>query len=92
VAQFRYVTWPGLRPTAIFVLVTITIAAFGLFTQVDVMTRGGPLDATTTVIFQMVQRGYEKQNIAGGSAISVIFFIMVLFIALIQRFVTRERD
>ena len=92
VDQFRYVTWPGLRPTAIFVLVTITIAAFGLFTQVDVMTRGGPLDATTTVIFQMVQRGYEKQDIAGGSAISVVFFIMVLVIALIQRYVTRERD
>jgi multiple sugar transport system substrate-binding protein len=90
--QFRYVTWPGLRPTAIFVLVTITIAAFGLFTQIDVMTRGGPLDSTTTVIFQMVQRGYEKQDIAGGSAISVIFFIMVLIVALTQRFVTRERD
>jgi multiple sugar transport system permease protein len=90
--QFRYVTWPGLRPTAVFVLVTITIAAFGLFTQIDVMTRGGPLDSTTTVIFQMVQRGYEKQDIAGGSAISVIFFIMVLIVAFVQRYVTRERD
>jgi multiple sugar transport system permease protein len=90
--QFRYVTWPGLRPTAIFVLITITIAAFSLFTQIDVMTRGGPLDATTTVIFQMVQRGYEKQDIAGGSAITVIFFIMVLIVAVVQRFVTRERD
>jgi multiple sugar transport system permease protein len=91
-AQFRYVTWPGLRPTAVFVLITITIAAFGLFTQVNVMTRGGPLDSTTTVVFQMVQRGYEKQDIAGGSAISVIFFIMVLIVALAQRFVTREKD
>jgi multiple sugar transport system permease protein len=90
--QFRYVTWPGLRPTAIFVLVTITIAAFSLFTQIDVMTRGGPLDSTTTVIFQMVQRGYEKQDIAGGSAISVIFFVMVLIVAFVQRFVTRERN
>jgi multiple sugar transport system permease protein len=90
--QFRYVTWPGLRPTAVFVLVTITIAAFGLFTQIDVMTRGGPLDSTTTVIFQMVQRGYEKQDIAGGSAISVIFFIMVLIVAMVQRYVTRERE
>ena len=90
--KFRYVTWPGLRPTAIFVLVTITIAAFSLFTQIDVMTRGGPLDSTTTVIFQMVQRGYEKQDIAGGSAITVIFFIMVLIVAFVQRFITRERD
>lgn len=90
--QFRYVTWPGLRNTAVFVLVTITIAAFGLFTQIDVMTRGGPLDSTTTVIFQMVQRGYEKQDIAGGSAITVVFFTMVLMVALIQRYLTRERD
>lgn len=90
--KFRYVTWPGLRNTAIFVLVTITIQAFGLFTQINVMTRGGPLDSTTSVVFQAYQRGYEKQNIAGGSAISVIFFIMVLVVTLIQRYVTRERS
>ncbi len=89
--KFRYVTWPGLRNTAIFILVTITIAAFGLFTQVDVMTRGGPLDSTTSVIFQMVQRGYEKQDIAMGSAISVVFFILVLIVAMIQRYITREK-
>jgi multiple sugar transport system permease protein len=90
--QFRSVTWPGLRNTAVFVLVTITMQAFGLFTQIDVMTRGGPLDATTTVIFQAVQKGYEKQDIAYGSAISVVFFIMVLTVALIQRYVTREES
>jgi multiple sugar transport system permease protein len=90
--QFRYVTWPGLRNTAVFVLVTITMQAFGLFTQIDVMTRGGPLDATTTVIFQAVQKGYHKQDIAYGSAISVVFFIMVLTVALIQRYATRETD
>ena len=90
--QFRYVTWPGLRNTAIFVLITITMAAFGLFVQIDVMTRGGPLDSTTTVIFQAVQRGFGKQDIAYGSAISVFFFIMVLTVALIQRYLTRERE
>lgn len=90
--KFRYVTWPGLRNTAVFILVTITIAAFSLFTQVDVMTRGGPLDSTTTVIFQAVQTGYEKQNIAYGSTISVVFFIMVLTVAMIQRYLTRERS
>jgi multiple sugar transport system permease protein len=90
--QFRYVTWPGLRNTTVFVLVTITMAAFGLFTQVDVMTSGGPLDSTTTVIFQAVQRGFVKQDIAYGSAISVVFFILVLSIAMIQRYITRERE
>ncbi len=90
--KFRFVTWPGLRNTTIFILVTITMAAFGLFTQVNVMTRGGPLDATTTVIFQAIQRGYEKQDIAAGSTISVVYFIIVLLVALFQRFLTQERD
>jgi ABC-type sugar transport system permease subunit len=90
--KFIYVTWPGLRNTAVFILVTITIAALGLFTQIDVMTQGGPLDSTSTVIYQAVQKGYKMQDIAYGSAISVVFFIFVLSVALIQRYLTREKD
>ena len=90
--KFIYVTWPGLRNTAVFILVTITIAALGLFTQIDVMTQGGPLDSTTTVVYQAVQKGYKMQDIAYGSAISVVFFIFVLSIALFQRYLTREKD
>jgi multiple sugar transport system permease protein len=89
---FRFITWPGLRNTAVFVLVVITIQAFGLFTQIQVMTRGGPLDATQSLVFQAYQRGYEKQDIAGGSTISVIFFLMVLTVSLVQRFLTREKQ
>lgn len=65
--------------------------AFALFSQVDVMTNGGPLDSTQTLVFQAVTRGYEQQNIAGGSAISVVLFLLVLTISLVQRYVTRER-
>ena len=89
--KFRYVTWPGLRNTAVFVLLVITMQAFALFTQVDVMTRGGPLDATQSIVYQMVVRGSSKQDIAGGSAISVLFFFMVLIVSLIQRRVTQEK-
>jgi multiple sugar transport system permease protein len=90
--QFKHVTWPGLRNVAVFVLITITIAAFGLFTQVDVMTRGGPLDSTQTVVYQAVINGFESQDIAYGSAISVVFFLIVLAVALVQRYLTREAD
>ena len=89
--KFRYVTWPGLRNTAVLILVVITMQAWGLFAQVDVMTRGGPLDSTQSLVFQAVQRGFDRQDIAGGSAISVLLFLIVLAISLIQRFVTRER-
>ena len=89
--KFRFVTWPGLRNTAVLVLIVITMQAFSLFAQIDVMTRGGPLDSTQTIVFQAVQRGYGKQDIAGGSAISVVLFLLVLSISLIQRYLTREK-
>ena len=88
---FRYVTWPGLRNTAVLVLIVITMQAFALFAQIDVMTNGGPLDSTQTVVFQAVERGYGKQDISGGSTISVILFVIVLTISLIQRWLTGER-
>jgi len=91
-AQFRNVTWPGLRSTMIFVLVTITIAALGLFVQIDVMTQGGPQDSTTTIVYHAVRKGYREQETGYGAAISLIFFVLVLVIALVQRFVTREKD
>ncbi|MGC9544577.1 carbohydrate ABC transporter permease [Streptomyces sp. UG1] len=90
--RFRHVTWPGLRATRTFVLVTITIAAFGLFTQINVMTEGGPLDSTTTVVYQAVRTGYEQQQTAYAAAISLVFFVLVLSVSLVQRFLTREKD
>ena len=84
--------WPGLRNTAVLVLIVITMQAFGLFAQIDVMTGGGPLDSTQTIVFQAIERGYGKQDISGGSAISVILFVIVLSISLIQRYLTREKS
>ncbi|WP_406223670.1 carbohydrate ABC transporter permease [Streptomyces canus] len=89
--RFRYVTWPGLRTTRTFVLITITIAAFSLFAQVSVMTQGGPLDSTSTVVYQAVQTGYAQQQTGYASAISLVFFVLVLAVSLVQRFLTREK-
>lgn len=90
--RFRYVTWPGLHSTMVFILVTITIAALGLFVQVDVMTSGGPQDATSTLVYHAVRKGYREQDMGYGSAISLIFFVSVLLISLIQRRLTREKN
>lgn len=90
--QFKDVTWPGLRSTMVFILVTITIQALGLFVQIDVMTQGGPRNSTTTLVYHAVQQGYRRQETGYGSAISLIFFVIVLIVALIQRYFTREKD
>jgi multiple sugar transport system permease protein len=89
--QFRYVTWPGLMVTRTFILVTITIAALSLFAQINVMTQGGPLDRTSTVVFQAVRVGYGQQETAYASTISLVFFVLVLTVSLVQRHLTRER-
>jgi multiple sugar transport system permease protein len=88
---FRYVTWPGLTATRNLILVTITIQALSLFTQIDVMTKGGPLNATSTVVFQAVRTGFTQQETGYASAISAVFFLIVLIISSIQRFATREK-
>lgn len=87
---FSMITWPLLRNTAVLIFVVITMQGFALFAQIDVMTRGGPLDSTQTLVFQAVERGYRRQDIAAGSAISVVLFLLVLGITLLQRYMTRE--
>jgi len=90
--EFRYVTLPGLRHTFVFILITITIAALGLFVQVSILTNGGPLDSTTTLVHQAFTKGYGRQQIGYGSSISFVFFALVLVISLIQRAVTRKLE
>ncbi len=90
--QFKAVTWPGLQTTFVFVLIIISIQAMGLFTQVNVMTKGGPLDSTSTIVFHLFREGFRKNEIGYSSAIAIVFFIIVVTISVIQRRLTRERD
>lgn len=90
--QFRQVTLPGLRPTFVFVFITITISAFSLFTQIDVMTSGGPSNATTTLVYHIIQMGSGRGDVGYASALSLIFFVIVLMVTLIQRALTKEED
>jgi multiple sugar transport system permease protein len=90
--NFRYVTWPSLRQTRTFILVTITISALSLFAQIQVMTQGGPLDSTSTVVFQAVRAGFAQQQTGYASAISLVFFVLVLAVSLVQRYLTRDKD
>jgi len=60
--------------------------------MVRVVQQRRPLVVTQTIVFQAVDRGYGKQDISGGPAISVILFVIVLSIDLIQRWLTRDRS
>lgn len=90
--RFWHVTMPGLRPTHVFVLVITTIQAFKLYTQVAILTQGGPNNSTETVVHYMVRAGFEEQKLGLASAVSVILFLIVLVIALAQRKLLRRFD
>lgn len=89
--KFRNVTLPGLRNTIVFVILSTTMMAFALYVQIDVLTKGGPADATQTLVFHSVRIGSEQGNIGYASTISVIYFIIILCIAFIQRYILERK-
>ncbi|MEW8026380.1 MAG: sugar ABC transporter permease [Candidatus Thiodiazotropha sp.] len=91
--QLIHITLPQLRNPMIFVMLITTILAFRLFDQVQIMTRGGPDNATTTVIYETVQAAFARQQVALASAMTVVFFLFVLAVTWLQRRYTHhERE
>jgi len=85
---FFSITLPQLRNTIIFVVLATTILAFRLFDQVQIMTQGGPDNATTTLMYEAVQTAFERQQVARGSAMTVVLFVLVLAITWLLRIIT----
>ena len=50
-----------------------------------------PLESTTTIIFHTVRKGFREQEVGYGAALSLIFFVLVLTVSLVQRRLTREK-
>lgn len=76
--QFWHITLPQLRNTIIFVLIATTILSFKLYTQVEVMTQGGPENATATVVWYIVHQSIHNVRVGYASAVAVIFFLILL--------------
>ena len=76
--QFWHITLPQLRNTTIFVLIATTILSFKLYAQVEVMTQGGPENATATVVWYMVHQSVDNVRVGYASAVAVVFFLIVL--------------
>ncbi len=83
--QFIHITLPQLRNALVFVILVTTILAFRLFDQVQIMTQGGPNNATTTVIYESVNAAFANQQIARGAAMTTVFFAIVLILTFLQR-------
>ncbi|VLO07145.1 ABC transporter permease [Streptococcus pneumoniae] len=91
-AQFRYITMPLLKPTALFVLLTTLISAFNLIVQPMVMTQGGPLNSTITMVYYIYQQGFTDRLVGYSSSIALVFTTLIGMISLVQRRVLKEDD
>jgi multiple sugar transport system permease protein len=82
--QFFTITLPLIKPTLLFALVLNTIKSFQVFTEIYVMTRGGPLGKTTTLVYQVYANAFESADTMGyACAVAyVLFFIIAIFSAM----------
>ncbi len=86
--QFVNITLPGLSNIAVFVSLNIVVSAFQLIIQPMMMTAGGPQNATMTIVYEIYQTGFKYNQMGYGSAMALVFTVMVLMITLVQNKIT----
>lgn len=81
---FWHITIPMLSPTLFFVLIMTIISSFQVFDQAFVMTQGGPMKASYTLVYHIYQGAFVEFRMGSACASSVILFFIILIITLIQ--------
>ncbi len=82
--RFRSVTLPMLSPIAFFLVVTSILSTFQSFDIIRIMTRGGPVDATNTLIYYIYEQGFIAFNAGRSAAAALIMFVLMMGVTLIQ--------
>jgi multiple sugar transport system permease protein len=88
--QFRFVTLPSLAPTLLLVGILTVAGYFQLFAEPYVMTQGGPLQSTTSVLYFMYEEGFKYWNLGTASAVAFVLFFLMFSITRIQVILTRR--
>ncbi len=90
--KFKNITLPMLAPTTLFVCIITMIGYFQLFAEPYVMTQGGPLNSTLSIVLYMYREGFMWWNMGYSAALAFILFIIILIVSLIQLRVQRETN
>ncbi|HEU5330574.1 MAG TPA: sugar ABC transporter permease [Thermomicrobiales bacterium] len=88
---FRSITLPLLSPTLFFVLVISIISAFQSFTQIDLLTKGGPANSTNVVVYSIYRDAFINSQVGYASAQAVVLFLIMLVLTAIQFLVIEPR-
>jgi ABC-type sugar transport system permease subunit len=92
-ARFRYITWPMIWPSTLFLLVIGVINTIQAFTQIFALTAGGPLQSTYTIIYWIYQESFVNLNGGLATAGSVVLFVIGMIVTVLQlRFLGRRNQ
>lgn len=89
---FWYITLPLLKPTTLLVLVIMVINGFQSFTYQYVLTKGGPGDASNVIALYIYYNAFQYQYMGYASAISIVMFVVIMILTLIQFRIVRSED
>lgn len=93
IKKFTHITWPLLQPTTFFLVVTGIVNCFAVFEQVNILTNGGPLKRTTTIVHQIYQNAFLEFKMGYASAMSVLLLAFSLIVTLcLFRFGNKGQD
>lgn len=90
--RFVSITLPLLKPTLLFVLVVNTVRSLQIFAEVFVMTRGGPLGHTTTVVYYLYEQAFSRFHLGYASAVAYLLFVISLGLAWAQMKLVGARE
>ena len=76
-SQFRHVTLPLLGPVLLLVGILTMAGYFQLFAEPYVMTQGGPLESTVSVLYLMYEQGFKWWNLGAASAVAFVLFVLM---------------
>ena len=88
--EFRRITLPMLRPTLLLVSILTVAGYFQLFAEPYVMTQGGPLQSTVSVLYFMYEEGFKWWNLGSASAVAFLLFLMILAVTALQLRLARD--
>ncbi len=83
--KFIHITLPSLKPTLVFIFITMLIGAFRVCVQPMIMTGGGPLDSTLTMSYLIYKTGIDYHDVGYSSAIALFYTIIIATISLTLR-------
>ena len=83
-AQFRHVTLPALAPVMLVVSILTMAAYFQLFAEPYVMTQGGPVQSTTSILYLMFTQGFQFWNLGYATAVAFVLFVILFVLTLAQ--------